>query len=107
MLEVPSAMADPVPIRSGPSAQYGQREALETAQRLLPMAAPADTLDAPTARPSEPLTAGAPVGAGPGPEVLTAPTPMGDELDLLRAIYRQFPDEELRELIEDAEDRAF
>jgi hypothetical protein len=27
-------------------------------------------LDAPTARPDEPLTAGAPVGPGPGPEVL-------------------------------------
>ena len=98
---------DVVPIRSGPSEQYGQREALETAQRLLPMAAPADTIDAPTARPAEPITAGAPVGQGPGPEVLTPPTSMGDELDLLRAIYRLHPDEDIRELIEDAEDGAF
>lgn len=57
-------------------------------------------LAAPSGRPDEPITAGLPIGAGPGPEALgMAPTP----LDELRAIYQRFPTEELRELIEEAE----
>lgn len=54
-------------------------------------------LDAPTQRPDEPLTAGNPLGPGPGPDVLTAgmPTGMADKqiiakyLPELRAIAAQ------------------
>lgn len=59
-------------------------------------------LDAPTARPGEPLTAGIPLGPGPGPEVLTNPVGGDDPvLDRLRALYLQFPTEHIRRLIED------
>ena len=58
-------------------------------------------LDAPTQRPDEPVTAGAPVGAGPGPEAIG----LGGEaeVDELRRIYLAFPSEALRQLIEEAE----
>lgn len=59
-------------------------------------------LDGPTARPGEPVTAGAPVGPGPGPEVLGMGR--GDELDEIRALYQRFPSEELRQIIEEAEE---
>lgn len=72
---------------------YGEGQALESLQRSAPMAAagkttvsgapaanavrnmnPITPLTAPTERPNEPLTAGMPFGAGPGPEALNAPT---------------------------------
>ena len=58
-------------------------------------------LDAPTQRPNEPVTAGAPVGPGPGPEVIG----LGGEaeVDELRRIYQAFPSEALRQLIEESE----
>lgn len=58
------------------------------------------SLDAPTERPEEPLTAGSPSGPGPGPEALNLAPPEQDEADELRAIYKMFPTEGLRELIE-------
>jgi hypothetical protein len=58
-------------------------------------------LDAPTQRPDEPLTAGLPVGAGPGPEVLGALGGGGEDVATqLRAIYARFPNEDLRSLLE-------
>ena len=58
-------------------------------------------LDAPTQRPDEPVTAGAPVGPGPGPEAIG----LGGEaeVDELRRIYQAFPSEALRQLIEESE----
>jgi len=65
------------------------------------------SLDAPSQRPNEPITAGLPMGAGPGPEALSALPARGasDDLFELRALYRMFPNEDLRRLIEAAENR--
>lgn len=58
-------------------------------------------LDAPSMRPNEPLTAGMDMGAGPGRSVL-GPLGMGGEdvAGQLRAIYSQFPNEDIRSLLE-------
>jgi hypothetical protein len=94
-------------------AQYGQRQALETSQRVLPPAAgnpgqpapvgaPATPVGAPGApgaaagpvnlpafnrpseRPGEPVTHGLPIGAGGGPEVMgMPPNNLGQLLDQL------------------------
>jgi hypothetical protein len=62
-------------------------------------------LNAPSARPGEPVTAGLPVGAGPGREVLGALAgPSETTADELRAIYARFPTEEMRSLLETLED---
>lgn len=77
------------PIMRPPSERYGQQAELVRSQQALPVqtqsgpaaprpvAPPAPTqlvpLTAPTARPNEPLTAGAPVGPGPGPMPPTDP----------------------------------
>jgi hypothetical protein len=77
---------------------YGQHQALIDSQRQMPMAAPATAaptpptaappgpsaappvlpgslgaFDRPTERPGEPVTAGLPIGPGPGPEALGPP----------------------------------
>jgi hypothetical protein len=96
-----NAGAKPVPVSAVPGQQYGAAKAQMDAQRAVPMqgtpmpATPGqpgtpDPLLAqanpvyagdhgdptrPTERPNEPVTAGLPVGAGPGPEVLTPSTP--------------------------------
>jgi hypothetical protein len=82
-----------LPIQVAPSQQYGQGVAQRSAQQAVPMAGgpalpspqvspaavPAPVpgagggLARPTDRPGEPLTAGLPIGPGPGPEALTQP----------------------------------
>lgn len=98
-----------------PGQQYGQQAAQQAAMSAVPMgtpvapspaggtgAAPAapppplTPLSAASARPDEPVTAGLPLGPGPGPEVLGADV----EMDELRALYLAYPSEELREIIE-------
>jgi hypothetical protein len=56
-------------IRPASAAQV--REATTQAGQITP-------LYAPTQRPDEPITAGVPIGAGPGPEVLAMNTPAAD-----------------------------
>lgn len=115
-----------LPPTAGPSQQYGQRAAQLAAQRAMPMAsgpaAPSPAagpapdvrteaqnfqmpqvtaLDAPSERPGEPVTTGLAVGPGAGPEVL--PGAPDDTIEQLRAVYRMFPTNDLRELIERAE----
>lgn len=80
-----------------PSRQYGERVASERAQRAapLPQAPPPPQpqqpgpvlsmpapppFDGPTQFPDQPVTAGLPVGPGPGPEVLGLPDPAAAEL---------------------------
>lgn len=80
-----SKRTDRQPVRQLTDAAYGEQASFRQAQQGAPMvntanpatAMPAAApgagvvpLDAPTERPDEPVTAGAPVGAGPGPEVL-------------------------------------
>ena len=56
-----------------------------------PMPGQLTSLDAPTERPNEPVTAGLPMGAGPGPEALT-PMPVADDgLYELRALVARNP----------------
>ena len=107
-----------LPVRAAPSQQYGQAAAQSRSQEAVPMAAPPaqppaplvapggmGPLDRATERPDEPVTAGAPLGPGPGPEVLpqVGPSP----IDVLRALYAADPNEDLRELLEDADDGVF
>lgn len=94
----------PVPINAPTGQPYGVRAEQVAAQRAIPIApppapamapsnagpAPAPMgplpvvpLDADSTRPGEPVTAGVPVGAGPGPEVLGLPDENGvDDLAL-------------------------
>lgn len=86
------------PIRTVPGQQYGTQTQQAAAQRQnpLPQAPPVPTgpgpgelpsLDAPSSRPMEPVTAGVPSGPGPGPEVLGF-TPQDDAAMQIRALYQ-------------------
>lgn len=117
-----SDLRGPLPVTAAPSAGYGQRVAQERAQQAVPLAPqpsptvpsppapgpPAPTGPAPgelgdflraTERPSEPITAGLASGPGPGPEALGQAN--DGSVDELRALYAAFPNEDLRQLIED------
>lgn len=110
--------------KTGPSQVYGQGVAQQRAMQAVPVAPPPTStplssaptsgggggggpinlpdLFAPTTRPDEPVTSGAPLGPGPGPNSLPI---AGDPVVLrLRAIYNLIPNESLRELLEDLED---
>lgn len=55
----------------------------------------------PTQRPNEPITAGLPVGEGPGPEVLQTPVTAPDQLAVLaRAMFAADPTPQNRRLVE-------
>ena len=104
-------------MRAIPSEGYGQSAAMQRQQQAVPMSGPADLprsrpeptdLFAPSQRPDEPVTAGADFGPGPGsealpmsPDVMAQADPIEAEL---RALYAAYPNEDLRELIEDLED---
>lgn len=61
-------------------------------------------LDAPTQRATEPITAGLPVGPGPGPEALGF---QGNGLvDLVREAWQTYRSPALLDLLMDLEDRA-
>lgn len=61
----------------------------------------------PTDRPDEPITYGLTAGPGPGPEVLgpafTGQPAEDPAISRLRGIYRAFPSEALRELLEEVD----
>ena len=95
--------------------QYGEQAALSRAQDAVP-AGPAVTnppptpfispeevpnLNAPSARPDEPVTAGMPFGPGSGPNPVGMPTE-SPLLRQLRAMYAQYPSIHLRRMIEKA-----
>ena len=105
------------PVRVPTGGPQGQRQQLETAQQVIPLpdrqsggAPPPQTNGAPverpdvfgaTARPNEPLTAGAPAGPGPnGIGMLPE-----DPVEFLRAVWLQFPSPGLRRLIETSENQ--
>lgn len=114
------------PIRPAPAASYGDRVASIAQQKAAPMrsggtAAPAPQPPAggtsapagpsaaqrpvdvfgPSQRPGEPLTAGVPIGAG-----SAGPSPMSSVAGELRAIYSQYPDEDLLDAILELERRG-
>ena len=91
-----------VPTAAAPTEQRAQQQARQAPQ------APLTPLTAPTTRPMEPITAGAPFGQGPGPEVLPFPVApaIGDRVDLamrVRAIASQFPNAALLGLLAELE----
>lgn len=101
--------------------EYGERKASLDAQSQIPLpststdlqtalaaaqasAPPEGSLAAPTARPNEPVTAGLPTGAGPGPSSLApfaGPASRGvSDLEMVRAMYRRMPTEAVRRVLE-------
>jgi hypothetical protein len=98
---------------------YGEAKQQMDAQRAVPMGTPVPPepknfvpaggfgpLDRPTERPFEPVTAGNPLGAGPGPEVLPSPLPetiqVGSKQDLINQVryaYSQNPNSALLQLL--------
>ena len=112
-------MAEQLPISTASNQQYGMRLAQQKSQQAVPMgqspvSAPQQTkptvrpgsltpLTAPTARPNEPITAGA--NFGPGPTALGAGIPMMPSenmmaLQELRQISQMFPTEDLLDLLD-------
>lgn len=97
--------------------QYGEKKKLADAQRAVPVApspnGPAPvarpvpgergSLTRPTERPSEPITAGAPFGAGPGPQaagIVPTQAGTGDVLQQLIYLNQAYPNSDLADLID-------
>jgi len=112
-------MAEQLPISTASNQQYGMRLAQQKSQQAVPMgespvSAPQQTkptirpgsltpLTAPTARPNEPITAGA--NFGPGPTAMGAGIPMMPSqgamaVDELRQIAQIFPTDDLLDLLD-------
>lgn len=114
------------PVQAPSGLPYGERKAVEDAQRAVPVSAPGvpaptgggvsatrwpipgslGPLDRPTERPGEPVTTGLSLGPGAGPEVLERFHATDDEqaLNELRALYLAEPSEALREILEEIDD---
>jgi hypothetical protein len=110
-------------VAAPPSRNYGDRKASEDAQSLMPISdaavaqradlsaalaaaqsqTPGQGLAAPTSRPGEPVTAGLPTGPGAGPSALADGTGGLSDADIARALYRRFPTEAMRKLVERAD----
>ena len=93
-----------------PQDEYGAASDLMDVQGQAPMQGqsapqPVDThtpLDAPTQRPSEPITAGAPFGPGPGPAPMAEPAaaqPRDDVSLIVRAAFAAHPSPELGAMV--------
>ena len=104
-----------VAIQAATGQTYGEAGKQIAAQRAVPMGTPPTeapqiqrpvpgtlgSLTRPTERPMEPITAGAPFGAGPGPVGAGIPQPTGDSaLEELKAIYQAYPNDDLADLID-------
>jgi hypothetical protein len=94
------------PIREMPSQGYGDAVDMNAIQGSSPMNAtpsmvrPAP-LSAPTQRPNEPITAGAPFGAGVGSEMLPIPPVMEDEVaQTILSLAAIYPDPDLARLVD-------
>lgn len=100
-----------LPVQTAPSEQFGERAEQRRSQQAVPLAPPeagqgpppgaAGPFTRPTERPQEPITAGSPMGAGPGPEAIPLPDPSQDVSARLRALYMAHPTTELAELLEE------
>jgi hypothetical protein len=76
------------------------------AQAVGPPLPPVVPLNAPSERPEEPVTSGLPMGAGPGPEVLGGvPGGVDDIVGFLQGVYAEAPNEDVRRLLEYAQQR--
>lgn len=120
------------PIQVAPGGEYGSATALKQGQQAVPLpnaqavaapqsvpsfggtggaVAPGDiNFEAPTARPNEPVTAGLPVGPGPGPEALNMPDESSTIAGQLRTMYANVPaaqNNDFLRLVELAEQQAW
>lgn len=114
------------PIRVAAGQAYGERQAQEQAQRAVPLPAappvqvpppspapgPAPgsfgAFNRPTERPDEPLTAGMPMGPGPGPEAVAGSFMLSGNDQLiaeLRGLYATYPNPDVARLLAFAEQR--
>lgn len=71
-----------------------------------PMPGEVASLLAPTSRPGEPVTAGLPIGAGAGPEALNGAMDSNGIVIQLQAIYSRYPTEQIRQLLELAQEEG-
>ena len=103
------------PVKAAPGGEYGSVTELKNAQKVIPLPnanaptipgpiqpapggggapliAPGElNFEAPTERPNEPVTAGLPVGPGPGPEALNLPSDASTIAANLRTMYANVP----------------
>lgn len=112
-----------LPVSAGKARYYGETELLKQRQRAVPMGQPPTDVTArrgaqqaqagprpgsllpltrPTDRPSEPITAGAPFGQGPGPLQagilpVSQPSPVVDEI---RALGMMYPSSGILDLVD-------
>lgn len=111
------------PVRVATGQTYGEAGQQAVAQQAVPlpqtravtpgeapgnieqMLAAATPLDAPSARPEEPVTEGLTGGMGRGPEALDSLINTDPTLDELKGIYMKFPNEDLRIMISQIERR--
>jgi hypothetical protein len=105
-----------IPRQAATGQTYGKATEQMEAQRAVPMGAPpTETGAAPrrpvpgtlgsltrrSERPGEPITAGAPFGAGLGPESMGVGSATGNPaIDELRMIYQMFPNDDLADLLD-------
>ena len=110
-----------LPVTTATNQQYGMALAQQAVpmgqspvsapQPTKPMARPGSLtpLTAPTARPNEPITAGADFGLGPnsaGAGILPVPSPSNDVLEQLTYLYAMYPNNDLQNLIDALQNRA-
>lgn len=105
--------AKKLPVTAAPGQTYGEAGAQRAAQKAVPMGAPqisVTPLDAPSQRPNEPVTAGNPLGAGPGAEALpqiiptnSQPGSRQDLIDQVRYAYSLSPNPAILQLIAELE----
>ena len=74
----------------------------------LPMPSPKPVTDlfAPTTRPNEPVTAGSPLGPGPGPEVLNLPNRQVNIADTFTRLAQNDPTGEIESILNDMRSRG-
>ena len=109
--------AKKIAAKAAPGQTYGEAGKQIAAQKAVPMAAPPTDvapapqrvapgqlgpLNRPTERPNEPVTAGAPFGPGPTPQGMAYMGPRNADpiLDELRALYAQYPNEDLANMLD-------
>ena len=108
-------------VTAAPGQTYGEAGAQRAAQQAVPMGTPQapviapgslGNLDRPTERPTEPVTAGNPLGMGPGAEALVTPLPdtlmAGGRQDLInqvRYVYSKYPNTAVLQLLLELENQ--
>jgi len=93
---------------------YGDRKAMQETMAGAPMAQAAPTpksppitgLFDPTESPNEPVTAGSPMGAGPGPEVLNLPARTFSSTQILSRLAQNDPSGQIEMILQDLNARG-